>query len=263
MGEQDMRGRTSLRPVWFLGGLLGLMVLGSLLSAVAGPLVDRVDAPGSRAGGRPPFRSEPAAEAAPVPEAPEATDAPIPPADPAEALWSPMPAAPPDGPAARAARERAQAYRLREEHQALAEELRAASGGAGGEEVTVPWVRMLSGFLVVVAVICLGVFLLKRLNGGAALSRGRYLGIIESRPVGRKMHLYLVRVAGRVVLIAAHGDHATTVTEFAEEELPALQERPGASGAGGFGDLLKRWLTPPHTATSRSGDERCGSDSSV
>jgi len=108
----------------------------------------------------------------------------------------------------------------------------------------IPWGRLVSGTLVVAALICVGVYVLKRLNGGAPLNRGRYMEVLEARPVGRNVQLILVRVAGRIMLLAFGGDSVTPVAELSEEELP--QPPPQAVGLDGFRSLLKRLTGTAH-----------------
>ena len=130
------------------------------------------------------------------------------------------------------------AWREREREYALHWGERARSSGRDSAQ-PLPWARLLSGFLFVLALTCAGIFALKRLSGRAPLNRGRYLEVLESRAVGRKMRLVLVRVAGRVVLIAGEGEHASAVTEFSQEELPAFDETPSPTPKG-FAPLLRR-----------------------
>ena len=253
-----MRAKLNPKALLLLGGLVGLMLLGSLLTAVAGPLVSpRQRTPAALDGALLRPMPEPELPAAPelFPEAPEPTE-------PLATVQADQDVPWPGDAATLAAQERAAAYRLRERRQPLSDEIRDGAAPARGE-MDVPWARMLTGLLAVVAVICLGVFALKKLNGGAALHRGRHLDVLEARPLGGRMHLYLVRVAGRVVLIAAQGDHATPVTEFAEEELPAPGADAPEAGLAGFKGLLKKLVTPAATAGRPAGGDRCGPDASA
>jgi flagellar biogenesis protein FliO len=94
------------------------------------------------------------------------------------------------------------------------------------------------GTAAVVALICAGVYALKKLNHGAPLNRGRYLEVLEARPVGRNVQLILVRVAGRILLLAYGGESVTPVAELSEEELP--KSSAPAGGLEGFKALFKR-----------------------
>lgn len=102
----------------------------------------------------------------------------------------------------------------------------------------VPWGRLVTGTVAVVALICVGVYLLKKLNGGAPLTKGRYLEVLENRPVGRNVQLILVRVAGRVLLLAFGGENVTPVAEMSEAELPQATAQP--AGFDGFKSLIRK-----------------------
>jgi len=104
--------------------------------------------------------------------------------------------------------------------------------------VAIPWGRVVAGTAGVTALICFGVFLLKRL-GGAPLTRGKHLELLEARPIGRNVQLFLVRVAGKVVLLAATGGNVTAVAELAEDDLPEPACEPAGELAG-FKDLVRR-----------------------
>jgi flagellar biogenesis protein FliO len=104
----------------------------------------------------------------------------------------------------------------------------------------IPWRRLVCGTIAVVALICVGVYVLKKLNGGAPLTRGRYLELLESRPVGRNVQLFLVRVAGKVVLLASGGGSVTQVAELAEEELPELSTASPPEGLEAFRNLFRK-----------------------
>jgi flagellar biogenesis protein FliO len=113
--------------------------------------------------------------------------------------------------------------------------------GTEGEFETpeVPWGRLVYGTTAVVGLICLGVYVLKKLGGGAAFGRGRYMDVLETRIIGRGMQLLLVRVAGRVVLLAASGETVTRVAEFKEEDLPAVQTEGEELEPDRFRNLLE------------------------
>jgi flagellar biogenesis protein FliO len=104
----------------------------------------------------------------------------------------------------------------------------------------VPWARVLGGTLFVVGLVCFGVYVIKKLDGGA-FRRGQYLEVLESRAVGRKLELHLVRVAGRVILIASGEHGVAAVAELNEEELPPLEEADARPAADGFQTLLQRF----------------------
>ncbi len=109
-----------------------------------------------------------------------------------------------------------------------------------GAEQNLPWVRVISATLLVVGLICVGVYLLKKLTGGGFLRRGRYLELLESRPIGRKLRLFLVRVADRVVLLSLSGDRVTRLAEFPSEELPQVEPEQEEEPENGFEGLLNK-----------------------
>ncbi len=108
-----------------------------------------------------------------------------------------------------------------------------------GQGLDVPWGRVVSSTLFVVALICVGVYVLKRLSGGA-LAGGRYMQVMECRQVGRKTELMLVKVAGRVVLLSSSGENVTRLAEFDECELPESEPVKSSEGVQGFRLLLHR-----------------------
>jgi flagellar biogenesis protein FliO len=65
------------------------------------------------------------------------------------------------------------------------------------------------------------------------------MDVLETRLVGRKVQLFLVKVAGRVVLLASNGENVTSVAEFAEDELPLEEPAKRQHAESGFGSLLK------------------------
>lgn len=103
-----------------------------------------------------------------------------------------------------------------------------------------PWGRVICGTMIVVGLICLGVFLLKKMGGGVLTARGRYMELLEVRPVARGVNLFLVRVAGRVVLLGSSGEHVTQLTEFPEDQLPSFDTEKEHVGLEGFRSLLSR-----------------------
>ncbi len=103
-----------------------------------------------------------------------------------------------------------------------------------------PWERVLGGTMVVVALVCVGVYVVKKLDRGGLLRKGRHLEVLETRIVGRKLQLYLVRVADRVVLLAQTGNAVTRVAELDKGELPSLDAQEQPATAQGFGSMLKK-----------------------
>ncbi len=101
----------------------------------------------------------------------------------------------------------------------------------------IPWGRVIGGTSAVIALICGGVYLLKRFGGGGLPGRGGYLEVIESRPAGRNVQLLLVKVGRRVLLLASCGGSVARIAELSEDELPS-DDAPGTTE--GFRALLQR-----------------------
>jgi flagellar biogenesis protein FliO len=110
-------------------------------------------------------------------------------------------------------------------------------GGMPGGEV--PWARAVWATLLVVGLICLGVYVLKKLNGQTLFGRSRYMQVLEGCNVGGKVHLFLVRVAGRVVLLGTSGEGLTRLAEFDEGDLPEPETSPAGTDEG-FKTLISR-----------------------
>jgi flagellar biogenesis protein FliO len=107
------------------------------------------------------------------------------------------------------------------------------------EVPAIPWKRLAYGTAAVVALICIGVYALKKLSGGR-LGGGRYIRVMEARPLGRNVQLFVVKVGGRVLVLAYGGETVSRVAELTEEELPESQASEGLAAQGGFGALLSR-----------------------
>jgi flagellar biogenesis protein FliO len=105
----------------------------------------------------------------------------------------------------------------------------------------IPWGRLLYGTTVVVALVCFGVYALKWLNGGAPLGRGRYMEVLEARPIGQKVQLFLVKVAGHVVMIACRGETVTKVAEFGEDDLPEPEPATPKRATQRFKSVLRHF----------------------
>jgi len=104
----------------------------------------------------------------------------------------------------------------------------------------IPWARTVGGTLFVVGLVCVGVYVVKKLDR-SAFQRGRYVEVVESRAVGRKLELHLVRLAGRVILVASGEQGIARVAEFPEGELHPLQDADERPSADGFHSLLQRF----------------------
>jgi len=105
-----------------------------------------------------------------------------------------------------------------------------------------PWGRVVFGTLIVILLICGGVWLLKRLNAGMPLNKGRYMEVLETRPLGNKIQLFLVKVGSKVVLLACRGENVTALGEFSQDDFPAAEPPEGIGGRGGFKSLMQHVL---------------------
>lgn len=109
-----------------------------------------------------------------------------------------------------------------------------------GESPQIPWARIASGLAVIAALILGGTWLLRKLHGGLPVGRRGYLQVLETQPVGAKINLLLVRVAGKVVLLAASGDQVAAVCEFEADKLPEPAAAGCAMGGATFKGVLKK-----------------------
>ncbi|MFO8008631.1 MAG: flagellar biosynthetic protein FliO [Candidatus Brocadiia bacterium] len=128
---------------------------------------------------------------------------------------------------------------------AAAQELPASGDvppGAGfrwdTQETQIPYGRVVGGTAVVIGLICLGVYVVKKLDSRGVLRKGRHLDVLETRTLGRRLQLYLVRVGERVVLLAATAESVSPVAEFTRDELPDLEQAD--EGVEGFGAALRK-----------------------
>ena len=118
--------------------------------------------------------------------------------------------------------------------------------------------RMLVALLLVIALICVAFFVLKRLMGGTPIlldqKLGRVIGRIYLSP---KAVLYLVKVGGKVLLIGTTPTTIGLIAEISSDEIVAEMKRtPPESGsarmpfAGHVSQFLSRFSGP-----QRTGDE--------
>jgi flagellar biogenesis protein FliO len=103
-----------------------------------------------------------------------------------------------------------------------------------------PWARVVWGLAVVVLLILGGVGIMKKLNGGLPVGRGRYMKLLETMPVGGKVHLFLVQVGDKVVMVAANGENVSAVTEFDADEMPEVEPSERLDALAGFKSILGR-----------------------
>lgn len=105
-------------------------------------------------------------------------------------------------------------------------------------DVEVPWKRMVYGLGIVIALVCFGVYVLKKV-GGARFGGGQYLNVLEVVPLGNKSRLMLVQVGSSAVLLAFQGDNVERVGEFEMEHLPTPPDTED-EGEGGFATILRQ-----------------------
>lgn len=126
-------------------------------------------------------------------------------------------------------------HRAPQGRKSIARQTAKKSARPGGLSEMVDWDRLAWGTAAVVALGCLGVYALKKLNKRPGA--GRYLEVLETRRLGRKFQLFLIRVGSRVVLIACQGDTVACVAELEQDELPEREEQ-----TAGEGNVSFRWL---------------------
>ena len=118
----------------------------------------------------------------------------------------------------------------------------SAPVGWSEEGPSFPWVRLVCGTAAVGAIVCFGVWGLKWLNGGSPLNRGRYMEVLESRPIGHKVQLFLIKVGGRIVLLACRGENVASLAQFEEGELPQPEQAAGQRAGARFKSLFQHVL---------------------
>ncbi len=97
----------------------------------------------------------------------------------------------------------------------------------------IPWVRLIVGVLAVAMLIGVGIYMIKKANGGAIPRRGdRHVQVLETRSLGRKAQLHLVSVGGRALLLTSAGENVTKLAEFPEEDLVAPENAASRVDAG-------------------------------
>jgi len=103
------------------------------------------------------------------------------------------------------------------------------------ESVVPSLTRIALTLCVVVAIIYLTVFLLKKLSGSRAggTARGKTVQVIEQTYLAPKKSVCLLKLADRAVLVGITDTNISLLTEFDWESLPSdLVDRAGRSQAG-------------------------------
>lgn len=83
--------------------------------------------------------------------------------------------------------------------------------------------RLLGSLAIVLGLIVVAAYVLKRMMASSRLSagRGKFLDVIQVTPLGGKRQILLVRVAGRLLVIGASGDNLSLLTELPDEDAAA------------------------------------------
>jgi flagellar biogenesis protein FliO len=119
--------------------------------------------------------------------------------------------------------------------------------------------RMLVGLLLVLALICIMVFALKRIVGGAPVFLDQRLGRVIGRiPLGPKAILYLVRVGGKILVVGTTPTAISLVAEITDPEIVNQMEGTRAAESARiktpFGGRMGRFFSKSSQA-ERSVDE--------
>lgn len=130
---------------------------------------------------------------------------------------------------------------MHEYHSHKPAEGRAVEEILSGNDSTTPeinWDRLAGGMAVVLALLCVSIYGLKKLRASSLTGVGRYLQVLESRSLGHKRQLLLIRVGARIVLIACTGDTIKRVAEFEQEELPGEEENAQTDDKNRFARMM-------------------------
>lgn len=85
--------------------------------------------------------------------------------------------------------------------------------------------RLLGSLVIVIGLIVVTAVVFKRLLGRSKLAPGGGLiEVVQTMPLGGKRRIYLVKVAGRVLVVGAAGDNLSTLTELPEADIVAEAE---------------------------------------
>ena len=119
--------------------------------------------------------------------------------------------------------------------------------------------RMLVALLLVLALICIMVFVLKRVAGGGPVFLDQRLGRVIGRiPLGPKAILYLVRVGGKILVVGTTPTAISLVAEITDPEIVNQMEGTRAAESGRiktpFGGRMSR-LFSKFSRVERSVDE--------
>ena len=126
---------------------------------------------------------------------------------------------------------------------------------SGGSELnfTTLIAKTVGYFLLIIALIVLTVFMLKRFvySKKSSAGKGQAIQVVSSTYVGPKKSLMLVEAAGRMLVISVTDSHMNLITELKKEEYEQFERqsesgKPVSSEAGSqFGDILGKLLKRP------------------
>lgn len=119
----------------------------------------------------------------------------------------------------------------------------AADGSGGGFSFAAGFLQMAASLAIVLGVIYLAHYLVKRvLGGGLGSGRApRYIRVVESRFLAPKKSLMLVEVGGEYLLLGTTGEGISLIKQVEMlEEIEVVEDLAGRQGAGkaSFTDLL-------------------------
>ena len=88
--------------------------------------------------------------------------------------------------------------------------------------------RLFGSLAIVLGLIVITAFVLKRMlanpKHASARGAGKLVQVIQTFPLGGKRQIYLVKVAGRVLVIGCSGDNLSLLTDLPEDEVVAGAE---------------------------------------
>ena len=100
---------------------------------------------------------------------------------------------------------------------------------------------MASSFGIVIALIIIFFVFLKWRYGfsGGVKGNRKYIQVVESRSLGPKRYLYLVKVVDKLLVIGSTNDGLSLLSEMNDDGKVVQVEKP-SSGADGFSGFLKK-----------------------
>lgn len=102
------------------------------------------------------------------------------------------------------------------------------------------FVNMILTLLIIVGLIFVSVIVLKKIMRSRLhhMNKGASIKILERRPINQKSSLYLVDIAGKIVIIGESQAGIHLITELPEFEQP--QEEPGFSFSQKLRTMVKK-----------------------